>query len=79
MELDPRSPAQDNTENQEPRAIINIEGDNEGNISIKSNMKNKIMLKHFLEMSLEIVINDINKKSELIYVPGPNGMPVRRT
>ena len=59
--------------------IITIMGNREGNIEIKSNIGNKIMLKHFLEISLEIVMNDIQKQSNLIYLPGPNGMPVRRS
>lgn len=59
---------------------IGIESDQKGHISIKSNIVSKIMIKHMLEMTLEIVVADIVKESQSpIYVPGPNGMPLRRT
>ena len=59
--------------------FIGIEIDPQGNISIRSNISNKIMIKHILESCLEIVIGDIQKEGTLVWVPGPNGMPVRRT
>lgn len=74
MEIDPRSPAE-----EAPKPTINIEMDKQGNISIKSNMENKMMIKHIVEMSLEIIIRDITQKSSVIYMPDNQGMPIRRS
>lgn len=59
--------------------MINVEMDQTGNLSIKSNMSNKMMIKHILEMAIEIVIKDITQKSSILYMPDNNGMPIRRS
>lgn len=51
-----------------PAIIIEIEAD--GSILLKSNIRNKMMIKHSLEMALEVTVEDLKKNSNMVWVPG---------
>ncbi len=58
--------------------FLGIELDDKGNLAMRSNISNKMMIKHILEVALERVVKDLTEGTKIIYVPDAHGMPIRR-